>query len=227
MIDPSLPPAADEASERALFDRVYALLWHKPGCSLQFDWLGVRTGKCPTDVIQYQEIIVAQRPEFIIETGTAFGGSALFFASICDLVGSGQVITIDSDGTRVADAMRRHPRVTCLTGDSCSPDVLRALAHRVGGSTRTMAILDSAHDAPHVLRELVLYSGFIGLGQYLVVEDGTVNGNPILPEHGPGPREAIQQFLARPSFHQFAMERDRETRFGLSNVRDGFLRRIV
>jgi len=226
MTDFTTVPTADDSADRSLCDALYTRIWHRPGCGLKFLWNGVLTGKSPADIVQYQEIIVEHRPEFIIETGTAFGGSALFLASICDMVGTGHVVTVDIDGTRVDSRVRSHPRITCLTGDSCQPHVMRGVAALAGRSERTMVILDSAHDAAHVEQELMMYSLFVGLEQYLIVEDGTVNGHPILPDFGPGPFEALERFFARPASRRFVNERDREVRFGPSNVRNGFLRRV-
>src|SRR5262245_27601168 len=93
-------------------------------------WLGHRALKCPFDLWIYQEILYEVQPELIIETGTYLGGSALFLASICDLLGHGEVVTIDADRR---EGLPRHPRITYLTGSSTSRGVLGRVRERAKG----------------------------------------------------------------------------------------------
>ena len=154
-------------------------------------WLGVPTIKYPTDLIAYQEIIWETRPELIVECGTHLGGTALFFATLCDLIGSGRVLTIDS----VALPDRpRHPRIDYLLGSSTAAGALAAV-HAAKGAGSCMVVLDSDHRQEHVLAELRLYAPLVSPGQFLIVEDTNVNGHPVYPEHGPGPAEALAEFL--------------------------------
>ena len=88
----------------------------------RLSWFGIPVLKCPIDLWIYQEIIVQTRPNLIIETGTMAGGSALFMAMVCDLLGSGHVLTVDIEGRPV---LPEHPLITYITGDSVAPDVLR------------------------------------------------------------------------------------------------------
>jgi cephalosporin hydroxylase len=117
--------------------------------------LGVKTSKCPLDLWVYQEMIFETKPDFIVETGTREGGSALFFASVCELVGRGQVVTIDIEDCGVVS----HPRITKVLGNSVSEEVVKTVEELVGGK-RAMVVLDSAHNKEHVLREMELYSRF-------------------------------------------------------------------
>ncbi len=157
-------------------------------------WLGHRVLKCPLDLWSYQEILFDVRPELIIETGTYQGGSALFLASICDLLGQGDVLTIDVDRR---DDRPRHPRITYLTGSSTSLAILRQVHRRAESASRVLVILDSGHAKEHVLAELHAYAPLVTPGSYLVVEDTNLNGHPVESDHGPGPAEAVAEFLER------------------------------
>lgn len=167
---------------------------HPDDRTYRITWLGYEMFKCPLDLWIYQEIIVKQRPRLIVETGTYRGGSALYLASLCDLIGHGEIVTVDVDASW--DAMRpRHPRISYLTGSSVDP-ALVAQVRAKAGRDGAMVILDSDHRAEHVLAELRAYSGLVPSGGYLIVEDTNVNGHPAYPAFGPGPWEAVDAFLA-------------------------------
>jgi cephalosporin hydroxylase len=155
-------------------------------------WLGYRVLKCPLDLWSYQEILYSLRPELIVETGTYQGGSALFLASICDLLGGGEVLTIDVDRR---DDRPRHPRITYLTGSSTSNRILRQVRQRAKDTSRVLVILDSGHAKKHVLAELHAYAPLVTPGSYVIVEDTNLNGHPVESDHGPGPAEAVAEFL--------------------------------
>jgi cephalosporin hydroxylase len=180
----------------------------------------VQTAKCPLDLWIYQEILMETRPDLIIETGTHMGGSALFLASICDLLSNGEIVTIDM-GKR--PERPDHPRITYLLGSSTDPDVLAQLTSKVESADRVMVILDSDHSEGHVFDELTKLGPLVTPGCYLIVEDTIVNGNPVLPEFGPGPAEAVKRYLHdRPS--RFVVDADRE-KFHLTFNPGGYLRR--
>jgi cephalosporin hydroxylase len=164
-------------------------------------WLGHHVLKCPLDLWTYQEILHDVQPELIIETGTYRGGSALFLASVSDLLRRGEVVTIDS--ARQA-GRPRHRRITYLTGSSTSDKILRQVRRRAKGKSAVLVILDSGHGKDHVLAELHAYAPFVTSGSYLVVEDTNLNGHPVLSRHGPGPAEAVAEFLE----HNDAFVRD-------------------
>jgi cephalosporin hydroxylase len=157
-------------------------------------WLGHHVLKCPLDLWTYQEILHEVQPELIIETGTYQGGSALFLASICELLGQGEVMTIDVDRR---EDRPRHPRITYLIGSSASNTIIRQVRQRAKGMSRVLVILDSGHDKDHVLAELHAYAPLVTPGSYLVVEDTNLNGHPVDSDHGPGPAEAVAEFLER------------------------------
>lgn len=183
-------------------------------------WLGVETLKCPLDLWIYQELLFELRPRYIIETGTAAGGSALFLASVCDLLGGGEIITVDIEERTERPA---HARIEYLKGSSIAEETVGAIKERVGDAAPVMAILDSDHSRQHVLRELQIYGEIVTEDSYLIVEDTNVNGHPVLQSHGPGPMEAVEFFLRET--RQFTPDREREKFFLTFNPK-GYLRKI-
>ena len=181
-------------------------------------WFGTQTQKCPLDLWIYQEILHEVRPSAIVETGTAAGGSALYLASICDLLGTGEIVTVDIDER----ARPSHPRVTYVGGSSIAQDVVARVMDLVGDRTPVMVILDSDHSRDHVLEELRRYAPLVTSGSYLVVEDTNINGHPVLPDFGPGPMEAVETFLSESD--DFSVDTTREKLMLTFNPR-GFLRR--
>jgi cephalosporin hydroxylase len=182
-------------------------------------WLGVPTQKCPLDLWVYQELLFELRPDLIIETGTADGGSALYLASICDLLGRGRVITIDV----LADERPTHPRVQYLVGSSTDPVIVDVVRGEAAGSGTVFVVLDSDHTEAHVLDELRAYAPLVTNGSYVVVEDTNINGHPVLPEFGPGPAEAVDRFLTEAEC--FGRDPRRE-KFGMTFNPGGYLRRV-
>ena len=183
-------------------------------------WLGTPILKYPTDVWIYQELVAELRPNLIVETGTYLGGSARFLATVCDLLGHGQVLTVDS--ARYGE-LPEHPRITYLLGSSTDPAVVDQVHAAAAGAERVLVILDSLHERDHVEAELAAYADLVQPGGYLVVEDTCVNGHPVLPNFGPGPMEAVDRFLARRD--DFRVDPARE-RFMLTQNPRGFLQRV-
>ena len=198
----------------------FHLLSFYGGALQQTYWLGVPLLKSPLDCWVYQELIHDLRPDLIIETGTDLGGSALFLASICDLIDHGRVVSID-----IRRAARvTHPRISFVVGDSTSAEVLEQVRNEAAGAANVMVILDSDHHAAHVARELRAYREFVSPGSYLVVEDTNVNGHPVMPEHGPGPFEAVEEFLREDP--DFQVDKSRE-KFLMTYFPNGFLKRVA
>lgn len=184
----AVDPDTVQAFHRLYFDaRAYNLTWRNT------HWLGHAVLKCPLDLWLYQEILHRTRPAVIVETGTAFGGSALYLASMCDLIGHGRIVTVDLEDRPGRPV---HPRVTYITGSSVAPETLARVKAEIGGEGPVMVLLDSDHSEAHVRKELDAYHPLVSVGSYLVVEDTNLNGHPVEPEHGPGPWEAMQAFLA-------------------------------
>lgn len=189
----------------------------KSGVWLATFWLGTHVYKAPTDLWVYQELLHLTRPGLILETGTHSGGSALYLASICDLLGKGRIVTIDIDPQ---DDLPVHPRIKYLTGSSVAPEVLAEVRDEAAGEERVMVILDSDHTKDHVLAELKEYSPLVSEGCYLIVEDTKVGR--ILPDFGPGPDQAIDEFLKEND--SFAVDPVCE-KFMLTFQPGGYLRR--
>ncbi len=205
----------------AAFHRIYHNnWWHQT--VLNTDWLGVRAMKCPLDMWVFQEILYETRPDVIVETGTMEGGSSFYFASILDLLGHGRVITVD-----ILDYpdKPRHERITYLTGSSTSEEIIETIRGLIEPGEKVMVFLDSDHSQAHVERELELYSNLVTPGNYLIVEDTHLNGHPIfIPiAVGPGPMEAVQEFLS--TSNDFTVDRSRE-KYGLTFNPNGFLKRV-
>jgi cephalosporin hydroxylase len=188
------------------------------GVWMRTTWLGTQVVKCPLDLWIYQEIIFRTRPGVIVETGTWGGGSVLFLASICDLVGHGRVITIDIEERPERPS---HPRVTYLTGSSVDPEIVTRVRADVGADETAMVILDSDHSKEHVLAELNAYSPIVSEGSYLIAED-TVATRMIPPVPPSGPLEAVSEFLAQNS--DFSVDEACE-KFLMTWHSGGYLRR--
>jgi cephalosporin hydroxylase len=189
--------------------------YYNTGIPFSTYWRGVKVVKAPTDMWMYHQILWEQRPQVLVETGTAWGGSALFFADMFDLIGEGQVITVDIGRMGKVD----HPRIEYVSGDSV------ALAGHVGdmvGERSCMVVLDSNHTTAHVAAELDAYGPLVTSGQYLVVED-TNCGHLVAPEFKDnGPTEALIPWLVK--HPEFVVDRQAE-RFGLTMNPGGWLRR--
>jgi cephalosporin hydroxylase len=183
-------------------------------------WLGVQTLKYPTDMWAYQEIMADTFPDVVVETGTWQGGSALFLAGVCDALGHGRVLSID---TEPQGPLPEHPRITFITGSSTEAAILERVREETTDAAHVMAILDADHSRDHVSAELAAYADVVTPGCYLVVEDTNVNGHPVLRDHGPGPAEALAEFLARDA--RYAVDRSRE-RLLLTSNPGGYLLRV-
>jgi cephalosporin hydroxylase len=175
-------------------------------------WFGVPIIKYPTDLLIYQQILVENKPDLIIETGTFYGGSALYLAHICDLLNHGEVLTID----RAWRDRLPHKRITYWTGRSTSTETMNEVQRRAHGKT-VMVILDSNHASGHVKRELVRYGKLVTPGQYMIVED-TFMGK----HENPGPMVAVDWFMSRAKDFTTV---PRENLFGLSLNPKGYLRK--
>lgn len=184
-------------------------------------WLSVPTQKCPLDLWVYQEIIHELKPDVIVECGTLHGGSALFLASMCDLVNNGKVVTVD---IQTKEGRPEHRRITYLHGSSTDDEIVATVEEFVNEADTVLVILDSDHGKENVLRELRTYSRFVTLGSYLIVEDTCVGGHPVLHEHGPGPMEALEEFL--PDNKNFVVDRSRENHLLTFNPK-GYLLRVA
>lgn len=128
-------------------------------------------------------MIYELKPDLIIECGTCYGGSALYLASILDLIGKGHVLTID-----IFPQPNRpsHDRITYLTASSVSVTAVQTILSMRKPDDVILVILDSDHSKEHVAKELLLYKSIVTKGSYIIVEDTSINGNPVSPDWGPG-----------------------------------------
>jgi cephalosporin hydroxylase len=207
--------------QRLITDAFHRLYYYRADRTwTRTSWMGVPTRKLPLDVWIYQEIVAELRPSLIVETGTRFGGSALFLAHLCDLLGHGSVVTIDID----ADAQPEHPRVAYLNGSSTSPAIVEQVREMLPAGGHVLVILDSDHRQRHVTAEIAAYADMVTVGSYLIIEDSNAGGNPVHNEEVPdaGPMGAIRDFLS--SDGRFAPDRSREKFFFTFNP-SGYLRR--
>jgi cephalosporin hydroxylase len=174
------------------FNRLYYDAGLTGGTWTDTHWFGVPTLKCPTDLWIYQELVHELAPDLIVETGTAVGGSGLFLATLCEAKGRGEVVSIDIEAR---PGRPSHDRLTYITASSTDPAVVERLAHRASDAGAVLVVLDSDHSREHVLAELRAYAPLVTPGSYLVVEDTNINGHPVYEAFGPGPMEAVQDFL--------------------------------
>lgn len=200
----------------------YLKWYHETNVWKGVSYRGVRTLKLPSDMWNYQEILFAHNIDWVIETGSRHGGSAIFFADLLRNMGrAGKVFSIDLE-PELDPRVLTDEKVEFLTGDSADP----AMVERVMGQIRQdrkpiFLILDSDHAARHVKRELDAWVPRLRRGDYVLVEDTVVNGNPVRPDHGPGPLEAVRQFIAE---NPDVLVRDvaRERKFGATFAIEGY-----
>jgi len=183
-------------------------------------WLGVPIQRVPLDMWIYQEILFEIRPDVIVETGTRDGGSAYFYASMCDLMKRGRVITVDVEEVQ---GRPQHERITYLHGSSTAEEIVKTVKSLIRPSDKVLVTLDSDHAKHHVIEELRIYGPMVSLGSYVVVDDTNLNGRPVNRQFGPGPGEAVEEFLRQDS--GFVRDTSRE-KFGLTFSPGGFLKRI-
>lgn len=201
--------------------------------SYQFTWLGIPIIQYPQDIVAVQELIWSVKPDLVIETGIAHGGSLILSASILELLGGdGRVVGVDIDireHNRVA--IEAHPmfrRIEMIEGSSIDPGIVARIRSLAEDRERVMVFLDSNHTHDHVLAELEAYQALVTPGSYLVVFDTVVEDMPeeFYPDRpwGPGdnPKTAVHQFLA--GNDRFEIDTGLEQRLGITVAPDGYLK---
>ncbi len=202
----------------------YHCWYYDTGVWQKTTFLGVPCLKSVSDLWNYQEILAEIKPSLVLEMGTWHGGSTLYFAEILQLVSPrSRILSVDIDHSLVDDKVRRHHLVELLQCDTASAAVaarFNELRRHYGGPA--FCIVDSDHTQQHVLDELMLLRFVTQPGDYVVVEDGSLNGHPMLPGWGPGPYEALEAYFARFP-HDYIRDHARETKFGFTFAPKGFL----
>lgn len=198
----------------------------------QWTWLGMPIIQLPSDILTVQEILWETRPTLVIETGVAWGGSIVFYASILQLLGEGRVVGIDSvlpDENR--GEILKYPfshRITLLKGSSVADETFAQVRDMVRPDDRVMVMLDSNHTHDHVLAELRLYAPLVTKGQFLVVSDTHVEYFPDqVPRKrpwGPGsnPFTALQAYMTESD--RFAVDEYIDNKLLLTYTPHGYLR---
>ena len=198
-------------------------------------WLGLPIIQTPDDIVTMQEIIWETRPQVIIETGFARGGSAILYSSILHLIGEGHVVSVDIDiREHNRRAVEEHPfgaRVDFVEGSSTAPDTVDRVRQLVPRGARVMVVLDSNHTHQHVLDELRIYGPLVTEGQYLLVSDTVVEDIPTQTHRprgwGPGnnPNTAMREYLLETD--RFEPDPWFNSKLLITSSRGGYLRCIT
>lgn len=206
------------------------------GYSYNFQWLGRPIIQYPEDIMAIQEIIWKVKPEVIIETGIAHGGSLILSASILELMGGDrQVIGIDLDirhhNRQAIEAHRLAPRIKMIEGSSVDETVAQQVKNFCRDSRPILVILDSNHTHDHVARELDIYSPLVGRDSYLIVLDTVIEDMPeeAFPNRpwskGNNPKTAVQEFLRRNE--RFVVDSEIQNKLLLTVAPSGYLRCVA
>lgn len=203
---------------------VYHKWYYESGVWERTTWRGAVANKSVSDLWLYQELLCAHRPRAVIECGTGYGGSTLYFADVVSVLGLDcHVVSIDVSQDAVHDLVRHDPRVTLVHDSSTSESTEAMLTElRAQDGRPWFVILDSNHEAWHVEKELELFHRLGVSGDRIVVEDGNVGGRPVLPDFGPGPYEAVQAFLSTHGRY-YDVDTASENKFGFTFAPGGFL----
>lgn len=201
-----------------------------------FSWMGRPIIQLPQDVMAMQELVWQVKPDVIVETGIAHGGSLIFYASMLELIGgAGKVVGIDIDiraHNRVE--IEKHPmfrRISLIQGSSIDPAIGQQARALTKGASKVMVVLDSNHTHDHVLKELELYAPLVTKGSYLVVMDTAIDD---LPDEffgdrpwkkGDSPKSAVHAFLK--GNPRFVIDKDIDSKLLLTVAPDGYLKCVA
>lgn len=218
----SLALGQDYATFDKSLDMVMAL--DRFDYSYLWSWMGVPIIQFPADIMATQEVIWATKPDVIIETGVARGGSVLFMASLLEVMGKGKVIGVDIDiRAHNRDTIEQHPmskRVVLIEGGSVDEATLARVRAEIPQGARVMVVLDSDHSRAHVLAECRAYGPMVTPGCYMVVAD-TIVGH-VSEENAPKKRSKLWFKGNEPlsALHDYMTETDR---FEVDEVLNGKL----
>jgi cephalosporin hydroxylase len=204
-----------------------------------FSWLGRPVIQIPEDMIRTQEVIYRLHSDVIIETGVAHGGSLIFYASLCKLMGKGRVVGVDIEirpHNRVAIEQHEMARlITLIEGSSTAPDTVARVRSLVQDNETVLVILDSNHTRLHVLDELEAYHSLVTPNSYIVATDGSMKDLTDVPRGRldwawDNPAAAVEEFAARHA--EFSIEQppwafnESELTENITHWRSAWLKRI-
>lgn len=210
-----------------------------PKYSYNFSWMGRPIIQYPQDLVAMQEIIWAVKPDLIIETGIAHGGSLIFSASMLELIaacgeGDGEVLGIDIEiRPHNRKAIEAHPmsrRISMIEGSSIDPKVIAQVHEKATGKKRVLVCLDSNHTHDHALAELDAYGPLTSVGSYCVVFDTLIEDMPedAYPDRpwgrGNNPKTAVWEWLK--SHPEFQIDESVQNKVLITVAPDGFLKRV-
>ena len=201
--------------------------------SYNFSWMGRPIIQYPQDMIAMQELIWNIKPDLIIETGIAHGGSLIYYASIMELIGHGEIVGVDIDiRDHNRKAIEEHPmfkRISMIQGSAVDENIVNQVREKAKGKKTVMVSLDSNHTHAHVLEELKLYAPLVTVGSYCVVFDTIVED---MPAHmydrpwdvGDNPKTAVWEYLK--TNPDFEIDRSVDNKLLISVAPEGYLKRI-
>lgn len=220
----------NESLKKAAHD--FNVVSNKEMYSYHFSWMGRPIIQYPQDMIAMQELIYQIQPDVIVETGIAHGGSLIYYASLMELIGKGEIIGIDIDiRDHNREEIEKHPmfkRISLIEGSAIDPALVADVNERIKGKETVMVCLDSNHTHAHVLDELKLYSPMVSSGSYCVVFDTIIEDMPKgmydRPwDVGDNPKSAVFEFLE--SNNDFEIDKSIDNKLLISVCPDGYLKR--
>jgi cephalosporin hydroxylase len=212
--------------------------------SYVFDWLGVPVIQYPQDIVAFQEIVAQVKPDLILETGIAHGGSLVLSASLLCLLdvmegldprqSPRKVVGVDIDiRPHNRKALDEHPlrfKMELIEGSSIDPDIIQQARSHAEGVERLLVSLDSNHTHEHVLAELNAYADLVSVGSYCIVFDTAIEDLPAgsFPDRpwdvGDNPKTAVHEWLK--SQPEFEIDKDIDNKLLISVAPDGYLKRV-
>ncbi len=218
-------------------------LWLKVGWnekhSYTFTWMGIPVIQMPEDLVRIQEVIYRIKPDVIVETGVAHGGSLIFYASLLKILGKGRVVGVDIEiRPHNRTAIEQHwlsDLITLVEGSSTDEEIVAQVREEAAAAETTLLILDSSHTREHVLAELEAYSELVSVGSYVIAMDGIMAAVADTPRGqatwtDDNPISAVEEFVSR--HPEFVVEQP-SWRFNESDLRtnityapNGYLRRV-
>jgi len=211
----------------------------KPQYSYNFSWMGRPVIQYPQDMIAMQEIIWDIKPDLIIETGIAHGGSLIYYASLLEMLsfsgfGDGKVLGIDIDirehNRKEIESHPMYKNIDMIQGSSISQEVIEQVKKKAEGKERVLVILDSNHTHQHALEELIAYAPLVSKGSYCVVFDSLIEDMPAdsYPDRpwGPGdnPKTAVWEYIK--THPEFEIDKSIQNKLLITVAPDGYLKRV-